>query len=83
MFGKSGRITSEKLLNNSELCTCLYDGCHGYTCNKHGTTNIAALKQAISLYIHLLQCLCPIQGLSGHVDLVFAKTTILHSIAVL
>ena len=44
------------------------------------TTNIAALKQAIYSFIAMLM---PIQGFSGHKELVFAKTTILHSIAVL
>ena len=39
---KKGKITSEKHLNNSELCTCFLKGCHGYTC-KVGRTSIAAL----------------------------------------
>ena len=39
---KSGKITSEKQLNNSEICTCILNGYHGYTC-KVGKTVIAAL----------------------------------------
>ena len=68
-------------MTNSESGTCI---CYGYYgCS---ATNIAALATGHSLYVHLFHCQCRIKVcirvFSGHEDLAFAKTTILHSTAV-
>ena len=82
---KEWKITSEKQLNNSETCTCICHGYYGYTC-KVGRPNIDALATAIITVHSFIAMQMPdseYSVVSGHEDMVFARTTILHSTAVL